>query len=75
MQVGGGGSQDLRMSKDEMFERMCLWENAEFLMAAGTRGGSDTDSHDGVVDGHAYTIMDCVSNVAGTGFDMIRVSS
>ena len=44
-------------------------------MAAGTQDGSDTKEHDGVVDGHAYTIMDCVSNVAGSGFDLIRVSS
>ena len=70
-----GGSREELMSKDQLFQRMCLWEDAEFIMAAGTRAGSDTQEHDGVVDGHAYTIMDCVTNVAGSGFDLIRVSS
>merc|ERR1719373_554805 len=41
--------------------------------ACGTRAGSDTQDTDGIVDGHAYTILSCVSDAGGTDFDLVRV--
>ena len=64
---------NLRLSKNELFERMCAWDDNNFIMAAGTKAGSDSNDTDGVVDGHAYTILDCVNDVAGTEFDLIKV--
>ena len=40
---------------------------------AGTKSGSDTHDTDGIVDGHAYTVIDCVDNAGGTEFDLIKV--
>ena len=63
----------MRIGRDELFERMSAWEDAAYIMAAGTCAGSDTNDHEGIVDGHAYTILDCQLNVAGSEFDLIRV--
>eukprot|EP00656_Telonema_subtile_P049252 TRINITY_DN6077_c0_g4_i4.p3 TRINITY_DN6077_c0_g4~~TRINITY_DN6077_c0_g4_i4.p3 ORF type:complete len:127 (-),score=45.43 TRINITY_DN6077_c0_g4_i4:78-458(-) len=52
---------------------MCAWDDAGYVLAGGTRAGSDTEDHEGIVDGHAYTILDCVNDVAGTEFDLIKV--
>eukprot|EP00927_Polykrikos_kofoidii_P054538 TRINITY_DN48948_c0_g1_i1.p1 TRINITY_DN48948_c0_g1~~TRINITY_DN48948_c0_g1_i1.p1 ORF type:complete len:1175 (+),score=100.56 TRINITY_DN48948_c0_g1_i1:103-3627(+) len=71
--VGGGGSIHLQVDANDLFQRMCAWKNENYLMCAGTRGTSNTEDHDGIVDGHAYTILACISEVAGTEFDMIRV--
>jgi len=72
-EVGGGGSLDMRLSRNEMFERMCAWDDENYIMSAGTIAGSDSNDTDGIVDGHAYTILDCVNDVAGTEFDLIKV--
>ena len=38
------------------------------------QAGSDSESTDGIVDGHAYTVLDCVADVAGVAeLDMIKV--
>jgi len=71
--VGGGGGMDLRLNENDLFERMCEWDDQNFIMAAGTKAGSDSKDTDGVVDGHAYTVLDCVNDVAGTEFDLIKV--
>ena len=31
----------------------CAWDDANFIMAAGTKAGSDTQDTHGIVDGHA----------------------
>lgn len=69
--VGGGGNSDLDM--DETFARMCAWQDSNFIMAAGTRGGSDSHDHDGVVDGHSYSILHVVDNAGGSDIDLIQV--
>ena len=71
--VGGGGDMHLRLNENDLFERMCEWDDHNFIMAAGTKSGSDSESTDGVVDGHAYTVLECVNDVAGTTFDLIKV--
>ena len=37
------------------------------------QAGSDSNDTDGIVDGHAYTVLDCVNDVAGTQFDLVKV--
>jgi hypothetical protein len=74
--VGGGGDRNLEVDNEEMFERMCAWDDQNYIMCAGTRSGSvcvDTEDHDGIQDGHAYSVIDCFNDVAGTEFDLIQV--
>jgi hypothetical protein len=42
-------------------------------LQAGTGKGHDRHSTNGIRDGHAYSVLRCVSNVAGSGFDLIQV--
>jgi len=72
-EVGGGGDMMMKITTDQLFERMCAWDDENFIMGAGTKAGSDTQATDGIVDGHAYTIIDCVDNAGGTEFDLIKV--
>ena len=71
--VGGGGSYTLQLDEEELFTRMCAWDDANFVVAAGTKAGSDTQATDGIVDGHAYTVLECVNDVAGTDVDLIKM--
>lgn len=71
--VGGGGGMDQGLSQDEFFLRMCAWDDNNFIMGGGTRAGSDTNNTNGIVDGHAYTVLSCVDNAGGEGFDMVKV--
>ena len=52
---------------------MCIWDDNNYLIGAGTKGVSDRFSTNGIVDNHAYSILDCRNDVAGTGVDLIRV--
>jgi hypothetical protein len=72
-QVGGGGGQDLTLTEDELFRRLCVWDDENFLIGAASKGSSDKETTDGIVDNHAYSIIDCKNDVAGTGIDLIQV--
>eukprot|EP00929_Paragymnodinium_shiwhaense_P038888 TRINITY_DN20488_c0_g1_i1.p1 TRINITY_DN20488_c0_g1~~TRINITY_DN20488_c0_g1_i1.p1 ORF type:complete len:1316 (+),score=273.32 TRINITY_DN20488_c0_g1_i1:27-3950(+) len=72
-ELGGGGDIGQTLSGAEVFARMCAWDDANFIMAAGTKDGSDTHTTAGIVDGHAYTIISCIQNAGGSGFDMLKV--
>ena len=72
-EVGGGGGMDLALNQDELFERLCAWDASNYIIGVGTKAGSDTEATDGIVDGHAYTVLTCVSKVAGTEFDLAKV--
>merc|ERR1711920_163656 len=52
---------------------MCAWEDSNYIMACGSKAGRDTEATDGVVDGHAYSILKCINNAGGTEFDMIKL--
>ena len=71
--VGGGGGMDLRLNEEELFDRLCAWDAEDFIIGVGTKAGSDTEVTDGIVDGHAYTVLTCVRNVAGTEFDLAKI--
>jgi hypothetical protein len=67
----GNGS---RIGDEELFELMCVWEDNNYLIGCGTNSGSDTQDHEGIVDGHAYTVLGCVNDAAGIpGIDLIQV--
>jgi len=72
-EVGGGGRLGEKVSQDDMFRRMALWEDADFLMACGTEAGSDKSKNDGIYYGHAYTILRVEEDVAGSGINMLQV--
>jgi len=72
-EVGGGGDLDLELEMEELFERMCAWDDCNFILAAGTKAGSDTQKTDGIVDGHAYSVLECHNDVAGTDIDLIKM--
>jgi hypothetical protein len=42
-------------------------------MACSSKGESDAMQTDGIVDAHAYGVVDCRLNVAGSGLDMIQL--
>lgn len=72
-EVGGGGDLSYKCGQNEMFERMCAWDDQNYVMAAGTKAGSDSNTTDGIVDGHAYTVITCLNDVAGTEHDLVKV--
>ena len=61
------------MSTDELFTRLCAWDDADYIIGCGTKAGSDTESTEGIVDGHAYSVLQCKADVAGSGHDLLQV--
>jgi Calpain family cysteine protease len=72
-EVGGGGDENLDLTENELYERMCAWDRADFIVAAGTKGTSDKSKSGGMVDNHAYSVIDCHPRVAGTKIDLLKV--
>jgi len=72
-EVGGGGGMYIELSKNELFERMCAWDDHNFIIGAGTKAGSDKQMTAGIVDGHAYSVLECVNDAAGTDIDLIKM--
>ena len=72
-EVGGGCAIGSEIDEEELFMKMCAWDDQNYIMGAGTRAGSDNKTTDGLVDGHAYSVITCVNDVAGTEFDMIKM--
>ena len=58
---------------DDLFERLCAWDETNYLLACGTKSGWDFNSTDGIVDGHAYTILTCKRGVAGKEIDLVKL--
>jgi len=71
--VGGGGSRDVELDDEEMFMRLFAWDQVNYIVGAGTSGTSDKHSTGGMVDNHAYSVIESVDNVAGTDIDLIKV--
>ena len=70
-EVGGGGDKEL--DQEELFMRMCAWDDVNYIVGAGTTGVSDKHSTEGMVDNHAYSVIECINDVAGTDIDLIKV--
>ena len=45
--VGGGGSENLDLTQEELFARLVAWNDTNYLIGAGTDGVSDKASTDG----------------------------
>lgn len=71
--VGGGGDANLELNQNELFQRMVAWDKQNYIVGAGTKGTSDKHSTGGLVDNHAYSVIEACSNVAGTGVDILKV--
>jgi len=62
------------LDTDGMFEELLSCNGSQFLMAAGSNPGTDTETSGmGVVQGHAYTILDVADCPGGTDFRLIQV--
>ena len=59
--VGGGGAADLELTEDQVFEKMLAYDKHDFIVAAGTNGTSDKHLTDGMVDNHAYSVIEAHS--------------
>jgi len=71
--VGGGGDADTELTQEELFDRIVAWDETNYLIGAGTDGSSDQESTDGIVDNHAYSVIDSKHDVGGTGIDLLLV--
>lgn len=65
--------EPLVYEQEDVFMRMCAWDDKNYIMGAGTRAGSDRNKTDGIVDGHAYSVLTCLNDVAGTDVDLIKL--
>lgn len=72
-EVGGGGGRDKELDDEELFLRLYAWDQVNYIVGAGTKGDSDKKSTGGLVDNHAYSVIESVDNVAGTDIDLIKV--
>lgn len=69
-----GGNSGLNI--DELFQRMCEWSKENYLLGAGTVPGDDHDEYaDGIVRGHAYSILACLEFTANNGdkLDLVQL--
>lgn len=69
--VGGGGTQEL--TQEELFLRMCAWDDENYIVGASVDGVSDKNRTDGMVNNHAYSVIEAHDDVAGTPIDLFKV--
>eukprot|EP00928_Gymnodinium_smaydae_P063236 TRINITY_DN4688_c0_g1_i3.p1 TRINITY_DN4688_c0_g1~~TRINITY_DN4688_c0_g1_i3.p1 ORF type:complete len:494 (+),score=115.80 TRINITY_DN4688_c0_g1_i3:141-1622(+) len=61
-------------SSADLFKIMKHWDDNNFIMAVGTNAGSDTQITDqGIVHGHAYTVLGIADNAWGTGARLLQL--
>jgi len=73
-EVGGGGSGEI--TEDDLFRRICKWDEVNFIMSAATTGSGGVSSigqDSGLVDDHAYSLVEAYDNIAGTGIGLLNV--
>jgi len=68
---GGGGQGDI--DQETLFMKLCAWDDTNYIVGAATSGTSDKNTTAGMVDNHAYSVIECINDVAGTSIDLIRV--
>lgn len=68
-----GEESDADITTSELFSKMSTWSVANYLMGAGTKGVSDSNTTNGLVDDHAYSVVKCLHHVAGTKVNMVQV--
>lgn len=72
-EVGGGGDLRKEIDGEDLFSRMCAWDDENYILAAGTKAGHDTQDTNGIIDGHAYSILEVVNDAAGSGCDLVKM--
>lgn len=72
-EVGGGGGMGSEFTKDELFLKMYAWDQENYIVGASSKGSLEEDTAAGLVQNHAYSVIDAFHNVAGTGVDMFKV--
>jgi len=71
---GGGGSGEI--TEDDLFRRLCKWDDVNFIMSVATTGAGGVSSvglDPGLIDDHAYSLIECYENVAGTGVSLAKL--
>ena len=63
----------MELTENELFRRIVAWDENNFLLGAGRSGKSDKEKTDGLVDNHAYSIIDSRQDVCGTGIDLLLI--
>ena len=53
--------------------KMYAFDQENYIVSAGTSSGGKKKADDGLVDNHAYTVIEAVHNAAGTGIDLFKV--
>jgi Calpain family cysteine protease len=71
--VGGGGKSERELNEDELYQRVLAWDENNFLIGAATSGSSDKMSTDGIVDNHAYSVIDSRQNICEKGIDLLLI--
>jgi len=71
--VGGGGGVNVELDEEELFMRLCAWDDENYIVGASTDCASGKKAHVGLVDNHAYTVLESINDVAGTDVDLIKV--
>jgi hypothetical protein len=76
--VGGGknsGGDNMELTRDELFQCMCAWDNANYIIGTSTESVShkSDEKDEGLVDCHAYSVLEAIKCVAGTDIDLIKV--
>ena len=69
-EAGGGGDMTQELTEEELFMKMCAWDDVNFIIGAACTGKSGDA---GLVDNHAYSVLECHNDVAGTDVDLIKV--
>jgi len=68
---GGGGRLGKSIDADELFAKMCAWDDANYIMTA--LGVKDNQRSKGAVVGFMYTIRQIINNAGGSDFDMLEL--
>jgi len=71
--VGGGDGSEHEITADQLFDKIVAWDETNYLVGAGTDGRSDDENTDGIVDNHAYSVIDSRHDIGGTGIDLLLV--
>lgn len=72
-EVGGGGDINQEFDQEELFMKMCAWDDTNYVVCAGTKPGSDQVTTSGLADGHCYTVISVLNDAGGTEFDMLQM--
>jgi len=73
-EVGGRGGRAGNISREELFSRMCAWDDANYMMVAlSDKGVQSAPKQKGKIVGHMYTIRRVLDNCGDSGLDMIEL--